>query len=365
MKTIGFIGLGLIGGSIAKAIRKYHPDYHILAYNRSKEALASAISPGIIDGGCEEMKDPRFGSCDYVFLCAPVEINLECLAYLKEIRQPGCIITDVGSVKGIIHQKVDELGMTDCFNGGLPMAGSEKTGFDHSNERILENAYYILTPGGEVGLEYISDFTELISSLGAIPMVLTAEEHDFITAGVSHLPHIVAATLVNALASLDTPEEQMKTVAAGGFKDITRIASSSPEVWQQICLSNQKQLSNVLDSYIRLLVQAKYLVDNKKGHELYNMFESSREYRNSMEDSSYGPTKKEYVVYCDLLDEAGGIAAVTTILAINQISIKNIGITHNREFEEGALRIEFYEEQAGILARKVLKDHGYTIHIRN
>ena len=155
MKTIGFIGLGLIGGSIAKAIRKYHPDYHILAYNRSKEALASAISTGIIDGVCEEMKDPRFGSCDYVFLCAPVEINLECLAYLKEIRQPGCIITDVGSVKGIIHQKVDELGMTDCFIGGHPMAGSEKTGFDHSNERILENAYYILTPGGEVGLEYI------------------------------------------------------------------------------------------------------------------------------------------------------------------------------------------------------------------
>ena len=76
MKTIGFIGLGLIGGSIAKAIRKYHPDYHILAYNRSKEALASAISTGIIDGVCEEMKDPRFGSCDYVFLCAPVEIKI-------------------------------------------------------------------------------------------------------------------------------------------------------------------------------------------------------------------------------------------------------------------------------------------------
>ena len=205
MKTIGFIGLGLIGGSIAKAIRKYHPDYHILAYNRSKEALASAISTGIIDGVCEEMKDPRFGSCDYVFLCAPVEINLECLAYLKEIRQPGCIITDVGSVKGIIHQKVDELGMTDCFIGGHPMAGSEKTGFDHSNERILENAYYILTPGGEVGLEYISDFTELISSLGAIPMVLTAEEHDFITAGVSHLPHIIASALVSRLPDICSP----------------------------------------------------------------------------------------------------------------------------------------------------------------
>ena len=242
---------------------------------------------------------------------------------------------------------------------------AEKTGYSNATDYLLENAYYMITPGPDVEIATVSAFVDLVQSLKAIPMVLTYEEHDYITAGVSHLPHIVAATLVNALASLDTPEEQMKTVAAGGFKDITRIASSSPEVWQQICLSNQKQLSNVLDSYIRLLVQAKYLVDNKKGHELYNMFESSREYRNSMEDSSYGPTKKEYVVYCDLLDEAGGIAAVTTILAINQINIKNIGITHNREFEEGALRIEFYEEQAGILARKVLKDHGYTIHIRN
>ena len=102
--------------------------------------------------------------------------------------------------------------MIDCFIGGHPMAGSEKTGFDHSNERILENAYYILTPGGEVGLEYISDFTELISSLGAIPMVLTAEEHDFITAGVSHLPHIIASALVNLVKTLDNDAEYMKTM---------------------------------------------------------------------------------------------------------------------------------------------------------
>ena len=176
--------------------------------------------------------------------------------------------------------------MTHQFIGGHPMAGSEKTGYSSATDYLLENAYYMITPGPDVEIATVSAFVDLVQSLKAIPMVLTYEEHDYITAGVSHLPHIVAATLVNALASLDTPEEQMKTVAAGGFKDITRIASSSPEVWQQICLSNQKQLSNVLDSYIRLLVQAKYLVDNKKGHELYNMFESSREYRNSMEDSS-------------------------------------------------------------------------------
>ena len=245
------------------------------------------------------------------------------------------------------------------------MAGSERTGFANSKALLLQNAYYILTPTASVRKEWVEKYRELVTSLKAIPLVITCEKHDYITAAISHLPHVIAASLVNLVKEEDGSEGLMKMIAAGGFKDITRIASSSAAVWQQICLSNQKQLSNVLDSYIRLLVQAKYLVDNKKGHELYNMFESSREYRNSMEDSSYGPTKKEYVVYCDLLDEAGGIAAVTTILAINQINIKNIGITHNREFEEGALRIEFYEEQAGILARKVLKDHGYTIHIRN
>ena len=171
--------------------------------------------------------------------------------------------------------------MTDCFIGGHPMAGSEKTGFDHSNERILENAYYILTPGGEVGLEYISDFTELISSLGAIPMVLTAEEHDFITAGVSHLPHIIASALVNLVKTLDNDAEYMKTIAAGGFRDITRIASSSPVMWQQICMENHENISNVLDDYIRMLIQIRCSVDNcatdgKEADAIYQMIASSR-----------------------------------------------------------------------------------------
>lgn len=208
----------------------------------------------------------------------------------------------------------------------------------------------MITPGPDVEIATVSAFVDLVQSLKAIPMVLTYEEHDYITAGVSHLPHIVAATLVNALASLDTPEEQMKTVAAGGFKDITRIASSSPEVWQQICLSNQKQLSNVLDSYIRLLVQAKYLVDNKKATSSticlrvpantgipWKILPMDRQRKNT-----------SFTATCSM--KPAESPAVTTILAINQISIKNIGITHNREFEEGALRIEFYEEQAGILA---------------
>ena len=245
MKTIGFIGLGLIGGSIAKTIRKFHPDYHILAYAKHKETLAAALSCNAIDAVLEE-KDERYRTCDYIFLCAPVEYNIEYLKYLKDVISDDCIITDAGSVKGPIHKAVEELGMEHCFIGGHPMAGSEQSGFEHSSDHLLENAYYILTPGGEVPLEKLTKFSELIDSLGSIPMVLTAEEHDFITAGVSHLPHIIASSLVNLVNTLDNEAEYMKTIAAGGFRDITRIASSSPVMWEQICVENHENISTVL-----------------------------------------------------------------------------------------------------------------------
>ena len=242
---IGFIGLGLIGGSIAKTLRKVHPEYKLMAYCRTKATIEEAIQEGVIDIALEE-RDDRFADCDYIFLCAPVSTNISYLPFVKGIAKPGCIITDVGSVKGEIHQAVETLGMTHQFIGGHPMAGSEKTGYSSATDYLLENAYYMITPGPDVEIATVSAFVDLVQSLKAIPMVLTYEEHDYITAGVSHLPHIVAATLVNALASLDTPEEQMKTVAAGGFKDITRIASSSPEVWQQICLTNTENISTLL-----------------------------------------------------------------------------------------------------------------------
>ncbi|MDO4337129.1 MAG: prephenate dehydrogenase [Eubacteriales bacterium] len=363
MKTFGFIGLGLIGGSIAKAIRKYHPDAHILAFDVNKDTLAAALSDDTIDAVCEE-RDDRFQNCDYIFLCAPVEFNLEYLKYLKSVISPQCIITDVGSVKGIIHDKIEELDMEHNFIGGHPMAGSEKSGFANSNYLLIENAYYLLTPGGEVPLEKLGEFTDLIASLGAIPMVLTAQEHDYITAGVSHLPHIIASALVNLVNALDNDAEYMKTIAAGGFRDITRIASSSPVMWQQICLENHDNISAVLDEYIRMLIQIRCSIDNQESDNLYQMFASSKDYRDSIDVTAKGSISKAHVLYLDLADEAGGIATIATILAMDGISIKNIGIIHNREFEQGVLKIEFYEEAAMLRAITLLKKRNYNIYER-
>lgn len=360
MKTIGFIGLGLIGGSIARTIRKFHPDYRLLAFDKDRSALAEAVSLNVINGICD-IDDEQLYNCDYLFLCAPVEFNVEYMEKIKDSLGKNCILTDVGSVKSVIHEKVTKLGLEGRFIGGHPMAGSERSGFSNSSDHLLENAYYIITPGGEVALEKISDFTELISSLGAIPLVITAEEHDFITAGVSHLPHIVASALVNLVNLLDNDAQYMKMIAAGGFRDITRIASSSPVMWEQICLENQKNISTVLDEFIRMLIQIRCSIDNKEADNIFDMFASSKDYRDSIDIIDNSLIPRSYVLYIDVADEAGAIATIATILATEKVNIKNIGIIHNREFEDGVLKIEFYTDAALEQAKVLLTKRNYKI----
>ncbi len=157
----------------------------------------------------------------------------------------------------------------------------------------------------------------------------------------------------------------MKTIAAGGFRDITRIASSSPvDVAGQICLENQKNISAVLDEYIRMLIQIRCSVDNQEADQLYQLFAASRDYRDSIDATSSGLITKSYVLYIDIVDEAGGIATIATILAMENISIKNIGIIHNREFEQGVLKIEFYQEDAMKRGCSLLKKRNYIVYER-
>ena len=362
-EKVGFIGLGLIGGSLAKAIRTYFPDYEIVAFDKNKEALALATQESVIDVAATTIDD-NFRNCSYIFLCAPVAFNVAYLKQLTEYLNDACILTDVGSVKTNIHEEVIKLGIEKYFIGGHPMAGSEKSGYANSKAMILENAYFVLTPSKEVSQEKIDKYEQLVSTIHALPIILDYKEHDYITGTISHLPHIIAATLVNYVKDSDTKSELMKRLAAGGFKDITRIASSSPIMWQNICLKNKDNIVDILDKYIDSLEDFKEAIEREDDLDLYNRFESSRNYRNSMPSSSAGPIKKAFAVYCDIIDEAGGIAAIATILASNNISIKNIGIVHNREFEEGVLRIEFYDEDSSKRAVGLLQKFRYIVYER-
>ena len=345
LQKIGFIGLGLIGGSIAKRLRILHKDLVIIATAGHAATIEAAYKEGLTDNASPcELSD--FYDCDYIFLCTPVQKNMEYLRLLKGHVCDRCIITDVGSVKTDIHREVTALGMEAQFIGGHPMAGSEKTGLANAREFLLENAYYILTPTAQTDPAALKDFKELVASLGAIPMVLDYEQHDYATAAISHLPHIIAYSLVNLVKSCDDCEGTMKTIAAGGFKDITRIASSSPVMWENICLSNQEQILKLTDCYIHALQNIRSSVADAKSDDIISFFQSAKDYRDSITTPVRGSLQKNYSVYCDLVDEAGAIATLATIMASHNISIKNIGILHNREYEDGVLQIEFYEEDA-------------------
>jgi len=359
---IGFIGLGLIGGSIAKTIKKKLPDTKILAYDIDRSAMDGALSDGAIDSALTDFTPALFSDLDIVFLCAPVHSNTEYLPALKEHLRKDAILTDVGSVKGEINEIIESAGLSSWFIGGHPMAGSEKSGYRNSNDHLIENAYYILTPSSDVSKDKIDTLNNLIEQLGSIPLVLTPEHHDYATAAISHLPHVIAYSLVNLVKASDDPDDTMKLIAAGGFKDITRIASSSPEMWKQICVVNHSNISKLLSDYIDSLSHIKDEIDNLDGDSLYSQFSEAREYRNSFIEASRGPIKKAFALYCDLVDESGALAAVAAILAGSAISIKNMGIVNNREFQDGALRVEFYTENELERARTLLEKFHYIIY---
>lgn len=359
---IGFIGLGLIGGSIAKSIRRVFPDSEILGFDVDKKSLSLAKEDKTLTDivtSIEAMKD-----CDYIFLCAPVHYNIEYLPILKKIMKPACILTDVGSVKSDIYSAIHDNQLDDYFIGGHPMVGSERSGYDAATDRLIENAYYFVTPSATVEEKKVENYRTFLEDLGAIPIIYSPERHDEITAYISHIPHIIASSLVNLVASKEDENGMLKQLAAGGFKDITRIASSNPVVWEHILLSNPQNITEGLRTFIKELEGMISAIEADNAKDIYSFFDSAKEYRNSVPDHATGVIRMNYDVYVDIPDEANALAKAITLIGEAGINLKNLGITHNREDNEGVLRLSFYDNEAATKAAALLKNHNYQVYER-
>ena len=224
---------------------------------------------------------------------------------------------------------------------------------------IIMVCTYVMALGGSTLYD-----EELFLAKDIATMILDYEAHDFATASISHLPHMIAYTLVNLVKNLDDENETMKTIAAGGFKDITRIASSSPIMWESICMTNKEPIIDLMNKYIDSLQALKTNIIEADSTILLDKFQSAKDYRDSITVRNVNSYNKVHELFLDLADEAGGIAIIASILAFKGISIKNIGIIHNREFEEGVLHIEFYDTKSVELAAELLIEKNYTVHRR-
>lgn len=353
---IGIIGLGLIGGSIAKGLKKKQDDIEIVAFDIDKHQLELALEDNNIDVYTVSIDD-NFKDCDLIFLSTPINISIKVAKELSYIVNRDCIITDVSSTKEQIMKELEYL-KDIIFIGGHPMSGSEKSGYLSSSDILFENAYYIITPYENTEIKNINLLKSIINDLGAICIELTPLEHDKSVAIISHMPHIIASCLVNFVKENDNHTEVLKTLCAGGFKDITRIASSDGDLWHSIIKSNKHFVLENLNMFSSEVTKVINIIENED-KQLIKYINDGKDYRDEFKDSNNFP--KNYEISIDVPDKPNIIGLVTTMLGKNNINIKNIGINNNREEKIYALSIVFYEMKSMETAILLLQENGFKI----
>lgn len=337
------IGLGLIGGSIALALQKA-PETKILGYDMDEKTREHAKTLQIVH---EVVKDPKevAADVDVIIFGTPVNATLEWMEQLKSWPLKNkVIVTDTGSTKKLIMQKAGELraqGIT--FIGGHPMAGSHKSGVLAAKPHLFENAYYMLTPLAGEEIVNMAQLESLLKFTHAKVVSVSASEHDHMTAVVSHFPHVIAASLVHQLGDEKSEYPMTHSLAAGGFRDVTRIASSNPILWRDITLQNRDELISQLEGWQTEMNRVKKLLLEGDSNEIERYFSVAKELRDELPVSA-GALFTSFDLYVDVPDYPGVISEVTGYLADEAISITNLRIVESREDVFGILVISLQNE---------------------
>lgn len=341
------IGLGLIGGSLALCIKKEHKDATIIGYDINCEQARLAKMLGVVD---ETADDIAVGSknANLIIISAPVIETEAIIHLLSELPLDSeVIITDTGSTKSKIVANASSLmkkGYT--FIGGHPMAGSHKSGVTAAKEILFENAFYLLTPEDHITNTKVEQLKEWLKGTKAKFLTVTPENHDYLTGIVSHFPHIIAASIVRQTEKLAEDDGLIPRLAAGGFRDITRIASSSPEMWKDILLHNRKVLIELINQWKEEMDWVKGLLEQENSGEIYQYFQQAKQFRDGLPSREKGAIPSFYDLYVDVPDYPGVISEITGYLAEENISITNIRILETRENEiYGVLVISFQTEE--------------------
>ena len=365
-KTIYIAGLGLIGASMALGIKRDHPDYEILGYNRSQASRDIALERGMIDRATDDFA--TFAPlADVIILTLPIK---QTIAFLQELAtlelKEDVIISDAGSTKSTIVAAAEK-----CFAdkpvrfvGAHPMAGSHKTGAASADVNLFENAYYIFTPSSLTTQDTLEEMRDLLSGLHARFIEIDAEEHDRVTSQISHFPHILASGLMEQTASYAEEHEMARRFAAGGFRDMTRIAESEPGMWTSILLSNRETIIERIEDFKRRLDEVGQAISKGDENQIWNFFNQAREQRQAMEIHKRGGVDSSFDLYVDVPDEEDVILRILELL--RGTSLVNIHINEeNREDIHGILQISFKNAQDLKRAEQVITENtDYTVVIK-
>lgn len=325
MKRTGIVGLGLIGGSLAMALKE--KGYTVLGVENNAEALSYALKNGIID---RAITLNQLVECDIVFVCVPLSLVRPICEQVYSIVGENAIITDVASVKGILN------GIKGRIVGGHPMAGTENSGITASKAHLFENAYYAIVPYENSRPDDVELIKNIVKEIKANPIVMPAKEHDEKVSKISHLPHMIAYALVSSALGEDG-------FVGTGFMDTTRIASSDADFWTKTAFLNKENLLSDIDGFEKELAKIKKTIEENEVEELKEILKKAQDKRKNL--SLKRVYLSEYTLDIDVRDEVGSIQRISKLLADNGINMSGIQIINSREGVGGALRISVAHEK--------------------
>jgi prephenate dehydrogenase len=323
------VGLGLIGGSIAAACRR--AGMSVRGVDADPAVTAQASRLGLVDAvGC--------GPAEVGFVAVPAAVAPGVVRSLFDVG----VVSDVSGVKEHVVDRCDG----PRFVGGHPFAGSEQSGPDAARADLFDGAAWVLTPGRSTLPASTRRVVEVVTALGAQPLVMSPRDHDRLAAAVSHVPHLVAAAMASAAGILDGIDARVRDVVAGGFGDVTRVASSPVSFWPHALVANRDQVLGELDRFAAQLSELRDAVDAGDEDALASMLERARRARQMVVDA-------EAVLEVEVRDEPGVIAAVLAVLADAHIDVADVELVPLLDRHGATLRVVVDADDAGTAARQV------------
>ncbi|MCM3633055.1 MULTISPECIES: prephenate dehydrogenase [Paenibacillus] len=363
MKKVAIFGVGLIGGSIALSL-KGQQDLLLCGYSNREASAKKYVERGVVDYATTSVEEAA-SDADFIFLCVPVGMMDDYIQKLSTIPlKEGCIITDVGSTKLSVMNSAKALAAQNViFIGGHPMAGSERSGVEAASSRLLENAFYVLTAEQDTPPHAIEELEQLLSYTRAHIVKVDAAAHDTIVGAISHLPHIIAVGLVNQVRSYNDSNGLYELLAAGGFRDITRIASGDPPLWRDILLDNKEVLLQLLDDWQQQMSHFRTMLEQSDGPAIVDAFASAGQFRSRMPERRKGIIHSVFDCFVDIPDHPGIVGSIASELGKENINISNIQIIESREQIPGVLRLSFRTQEQLDDAIKLLQSKGYHVEL--
>jgi prephenate dehydrogenase len=341
------VGTGLIGGSIALALR--HRGWHVSGLDADPERTAEALSMGVIDQAGDDLE------AQVIFIATPAAAVVGEVGRLLATpeRRPDAVVTDVSGVKTAIVRAADH----PRFIGGHPMAGSEQIGLGGADPDLFEGAVWVLTPTSATDLDAFDRLQGVVTALGADVLVLTPDDHDRLVAVVSHVPHLVAATLMNAATVGAEQNAALLRLAAGGFRDMTRVAAGHPGIWPDICSETAGPIVDALDGFLSELSLMRDRVAGSDRASILGVLQRASQARRNLPARMVRPDDLSEL-RIPVPDRHGVLAEITSLAADGGISIYDIEIAHSAEGPRGVLILVVDSAQADRL-RDAIEALGY------